>query len=95
MDGAVFLRSLHAQGSEFDLIFADTWPGKYTDLDNALSLLKIGGLYVVDDMLPQPNWPEDHPPKVAALISLLDGRDDLRLARLDWSTGLMLGARVR
>ncbi len=95
MDGAVFLRSLHAQGSAFDLIFADTWPGKYTDLDNALSLLKIGGLYVVDDMLPQPNWPEDHPPKVAALISLLDGRDDLRLARLDWSTGLMLGARVR
>jgi predicted O-methyltransferase YrrM len=40
----------------FDLIFADAWPGKYSHLDETLSLLKPGGLYVIDDMLPQPNW---------------------------------------
>ena len=41
----------------FDLIFADTWAGKYTHLDDALALLKEGGLYVIDDMSPQANWP--------------------------------------
>jgi predicted O-methyltransferase YrrM len=43
----------------FDLIFADTWAGKYTHLNEALELLKPGGIYVIDDMLPQPTWPED------------------------------------
>jgi len=30
---------------------------KYTHLDDALALLKEGGLYVIDDMSPQANWP--------------------------------------
>lgn len=95
MEGGAFLEALCTQGLAFDLIFADTWPGKYTHLDEALKLLKVGGIYIVDDMLPQPNWPEDHPPKVAHLISLLEGRSDLRVTRLDWSTGLIVGARTR
>lgn len=40
---------------EFDLIFADAWTGKYSHLEETLRLLKPGGLYIVDDMLPQPN----------------------------------------
>ncbi|MEL7163701.1 MAG: class I SAM-dependent methyltransferase, partial [Bacteroidota bacterium] len=47
-------------GPSFDLIFADTWPGKYRFLDEALALLKVGGLYVIDDMTEQENWPEGH-----------------------------------
>ena len=50
-DGNVFLRE--AARASFDLIFADTWPGKYENLESALSLLKEGGLYVVDDMDPK------------------------------------------
>src|SRR5690606_12617419 len=38
----------------FDYIFADTWHGKYLLLDEVLEMLHIGGLYIVDDMLPQP-----------------------------------------
>jgi predicted O-methyltransferase YrrM len=38
MDGAQFLeRSLPSQ---FDLIYADAWPGKFTRLDEALALLR-------------------------------------------------------
>jgi predicted O-methyltransferase YrrM len=37
------------------LIFADAWPGKYSDLEKALKLVKPGGFYIIDDMLTQPN----------------------------------------
>jgi len=60
-DGGAFLEGL--AGQQFDYIFADTWPGKYTHLDLTLSLLKPGAFYILDDMLQQPNWPIDHPQK--------------------------------
>src|SRR5688572_21764159 len=47
----------------FDYIFADTWHGKYLLLEDVLAMLNKGGLYIIDDMLPQPNWPEGHAEK--------------------------------
>ena len=94
MDGALFLQSMQGQGAAFDLIFADTWPGKYSHLDDVLRLLKVGGLYVVDDMLPQPNWPAGHAAKVADLIAVLERRDDLHVTKLNWSTGLIVAAKL-
>jgi predicted O-methyltransferase YrrM len=93
-DGAAFLASLVSAGKTFDLVFADTWPGKYTNLDETLGLVKVGGLYIVDDMLPQPNWPEEHPPKVAALVQALGTHPDFQVTALHWSTGLMIATRV-
>lgn len=87
-DGSDFLRNL--AGEKFDLIFADTWPGKIWDLDLALNLLADGGIYVVDDMSYQPHWPDDHLPKVESLIRELEGREDLICSKLCWSTGIML-----
>jgi predicted O-methyltransferase YrrM len=83
-----------AESNQFDLIFADSWPGKYSHFDEALRLLKRGGLYVVDDMLPQPNWPDDHSPRVDELISILDGRDDLVITKLNWSTGVIIATKI-
>ena len=65
-DGAAFLATL--AGRQFDLIFADTWPGKFDHLDEALSLLRPGGIYVVDDLLPQPSWPEVHAAKIPRFL---------------------------
>jgi predicted O-methyltransferase YrrM len=93
-DGEVWLKRARSNGMRFDLIFADAVPGKYVALDDALALLKIGGLYMIDDMLPQPTWPEDHVPKVAVLIETLEHRRDLRIAKLNWSTGLIVAARI-
>jgi predicted O-methyltransferase YrrM len=90
-DGDDFLRSL--QGQRFDFIFADTWAGKYRLLDEALVLLNPGGLYVIDDMLPQPNWPEGHAEKVAHLVATLEQREDFRLTKLSWASGVMLAVR--
>lgn len=91
-DGADFLRQ--NQGKYFDLIFADTWPGKFEKLDDALALLAVGGLYVVDDLNPQPQWPAGHGPKVPILRERLRAVPWLSVVELDWSTGLMICARA-
>ncbi len=93
-DGGSFIQALATSDQKFDLIFADTWAGKYTHFDEALSLLKTGGLYVIDDLLPQPNWPEDHPPKVANLIKTLEQKQDLQVTKLNWSTGLIIATKI-
>lgn len=90
MDGAQFLRQA---SSPFDLIYADAWPGKFSDLDGALSLLRPGGMYVVDDLLPQPNWPEGHAPRVPALIDDIERRQRFVTVKLAWASGLMLVVR--
>lgn len=91
-DGGEWLR--RAEPDQFDLIFADSWPGKYTHLDEALRSLKRGGLYVVDDMLPQPNWPDGHALRADELISILENRDDLVITKLNWSSGLIIGTKT-
>lgn len=78
------------QGDPFDLIFADAWPGKYSAIEKAIALLKEGGFYVIDDMLPQPNWPEGHQENVVKLIAYLENRNDLHLTKMSWSTGLII-----
>jgi predicted O-methyltransferase YrrM len=90
-DGAAFLARM--RGRSFDFIFADTWPGKFDHLEEALGLLRRGGLYVIDDLLPQPNWPEGHGPKVDALVADLEQRPDLVVSRLAWSSGLIVAAK--
>jgi predicted O-methyltransferase YrrM len=76
----------------FDLIFADAWPGKFSHLDEALRVLRPGGLYVVDDLLPQPTWPAGHAANVARLVADLESRSNLVRARLDWATGILVAA---
>src|SRR5262245_59469967 len=78
------------QGKSFDLIFADAWPGKFIGLELALAVLKVGGFYVIDDLLPQPSWPEDHVPKVTRLVESLAQRRDLMICSMSWSSGLLV-----
>lgn len=91
-DGAWWLE--RAECFRFDLIFADSWPGKYTHLNEALRLLKRGGLYVIDDMLPQQNWPDGHAQRADELISILEKREDLIITKLNWSTGIIIGTKI-
>lgn len=88
MDGAEWIKT--NPDKKFDFIFADTWHGKYILLDEVLTMLNPGGLYIIDDMLPQPNWPEGHENKVKNLIIELENRTDLILTKLVWSTGIII-----
>jgi predicted O-methyltransferase YrrM len=91
-DGDEFLQSL--RGQHFDFIFADTWSGKYRFLEEALDLLAPSGLYVIDDMLPQPNWPEGHAGKVANLIATLEQLKEFRVTKLSWASGVVLVTKL-
>ena len=90
VDGAEFLGQ---SPKPFDLIYADAWPGKFSHLNEALSLLRPGGMYVIDDLLPQPNWPEGHAPKVPPLIDDIEQRNEFTTVTLAWASGVMLVVR--
>lgn len=91
-DGEEFIS--RAKPNSFDLIFADAWPGKYNLLDETLNLLKIGGFYIIDDMRPQPNWPEGHNVHVADLLEKLNQKDNLSVCQLEWATGIIICTRT-
>lgn len=91
MDGADFIKEL--ANEKFDFIFADTWPGKFYCVDETLDLLKAGGLYIIDDLLPVPAWSEEHTNKVQDLINYLDAREDFIITKLNWSTGLIIAVK--
>jgi len=78
---------------KYDYIFADTWHGKYLLLDDALSMLNKGGMYIIDDMLPQPNWPDGHHEKAINLVQALEQRDDLVLTKQVWATGIIVAVK--
>ena len=80
-------------GKKFSLIFADTWPGKYLLLDEVLQMLEKGGIYLIDDMLPQQNWPTGHAEKAAQLLADLDTREDITLTKMGWATGIVLATK--
>ena len=83
------------QGVGFDLVFADAWPGKFSDLDQLLVHIKIGGFYVIDDIYPQSNWPEGNQEKVEKLIHFLESKQDFSMTKIDWSTGVIIMTKLK
>ena len=91
LDGAAFL--WRQPKKCYDLVFADAIPGKYEALDETLAIVKVGGFYVIDDMLPQPNWPEGHAAKASALLEQLAADPRFAMVPLAWSTGVVVLVR--
>jgi predicted O-methyltransferase YrrM len=77
----------------YDYIFADTWHGKYLLLDDVLAMLNKGGLYIIDDMLPQDNWPDGHEEKANHLVDTLQKREDLIVTKQDWASGIIIATK--
>ena len=95
-DGDEFLTSVATENCRFDFIFADTWPGKLRLLSETLQLLVPGGLYIVDDMLPQPAWDTlgyDHAQAINDLVIVLNEHPDLHVTQLAWDTGIIIGVK--
>lgn len=90
-DGGQFIQQ--NPNNRFDFVFADTWPGKFYLIDEILHMLNVGGIYVIDDLLPVASWPEEHLKKVQDLIDYMGNRDDLVITKLAWSTGLIIATR--
>ena len=90
-DGAEWVQTNENQ--RFDYIFADTWHGKYLLLNEVLAMLNKGGFYIIDDMLPQPNWPAGHAEKATKLLEELEKRKDLLLTKQQWATGIVVAVK--
>jgi len=91
-DGTAWIKNY--QGEKFDLIFADAWPGKYSETEEVLDMIKVGGFYVIDDMDAQPNWPEGHEDNVKRLLDFLEKREDISLTKMNWSTGVLIAVKI-
>jgi len=78
---------------KFDVVFADAWPGKYSEIELILDMIHPGGFYVIDDMIQQPNWPKGHDKNVEQLVSYLDNRNDFSITKMNWSTGVIIAVK--
>jgi predicted O-methyltransferase YrrM len=76
-----------------DFIFADTVTGKLTLLDEVLSLVKPGGIFLVDDMLPKAEFNFVPDPRYIELTDRLENHPDFFITKLDWASGLIIATR--
>jgi len=83
-----------ALGSEgYDLIFADTWPGKYFLLDEVIRMVRPGGVYVIDDMNHSKDWPDGHEEKARKLLTHLKDLDGWSFSYYTFGTGVGIGQK--
>jgi predicted O-methyltransferase YrrM len=90
-DGIQFLR--RESSGIYDFVFADAMPGKYEGLQDCLRVVKPGGFYVIDDMLPQTNWPEGHAARIPTLINALAGEPEFALVPIGWASGIVVAVK--
>ncbi|OCC09270.1 O-methyltransferase [Streptomyces sp. PTY087I2] len=81
-------------GPPLALAYVDCRPGKFHRLDDLIDLLEPGGLYVVDDLLPQPTWPNDHQARVDSFVAHLPEHSNLLGTVATWASGLLVGTRI-
>jgi hypothetical protein len=48
---------------------------------------------LIDDMLPQSNWPKGHELKASALITELENRSDLSMTKMSWASGVIIAVK--
>jgi predicted O-methyltransferase YrrM len=90
-DGASFIA--RQQKQTFDLIFADAMPGKFDHLEETLLLVKPGGFYIIDDLLPQLNWPDGHGTRVDNLMYHLSSDPRFAMVPIIWASGVAVLTR--
>ena len=79
---------------KYDLIFADTFAGKFENREKILASVMPGGFYIIDDLIPQKNCPTgDHPLKVRDLVSELELDNRFEILKMNWASGLMICVR--
>jgi len=68
--------------------------GKHTDLDLSLTLLRPGGLYICDDVKPEPDWPVERFARVQRTIAELGTRPGVDRVYIPWRSGVVILAKT-
>ncbi len=82
-----------ARPRAFDLIFADAPAGKWRGLDQTIAALRPGGMLVVDDMTPTPDWDDQQVIEQARVRRTLLAAPELTTVELAHGSGVILGTR--
>lgn len=82
-----------AERGRFNLVFADAPGGKWDGLDRTIAALQPGGLLLVDDMTPAPDWPAEQRTRQAGVRRALLTSPLLTSAELPYSSGMILATR--
>lgn len=90
-DALEFLKRQRTES--YDFVFADAMPGKYEGIEECLRVVKAGGLYIIDDLLPQTNWPAGHAEKVPRLVNQLASDDRFIIVPFRWASGIVIAVR--
>ena len=77
----------------FDLIFADVGLLKFEQRSASIRHLAPGGLFVADDLLPQPKWVETHAGRVEQFRAEIYDEPALASVLIDWGSGLSVSSR--
>jgi predicted O-methyltransferase YrrM len=91
-DASTFLKEIADES--IDLIFVDFRPGKFFQRSDAIRALKVGGLYIVDDLLAQPTWPEGHQARVDTFLQSVHTEPQLVVTYLEWNSGIILATKI-
>jgi len=84
---------LLAEGSTYDLIFADAPDGKWHGLDRTIAALGPHGMLIVDDMTPMPEWSETQRARQSQVRQRLLTAPQLISAELAVGSGVILSTR--
>ena len=80
--------------ASYDLVFADAMPGKFDGFESLWRLLKPGGLYVIDDLRPQPSWPAGQQARVDAMLNAIGARSDARFVSMAWASEVAIAVKA-
>ncbi|GAA1693164.1 hypothetical protein GCM10009745_43320 [Kribbella yunnanensis] len=80
-------------GPPFDLVFVDTYRGKFIERAQLLRWLAPGGIYLADHLLPHPDWAPDQQDLVETFRREIVAEPDLVVTVLNWSSGLVLATK--
>jgi predicted O-methyltransferase YrrM len=81
---------LLSQPGAFDMIFADAPAGKWEGLDLTIGALTHGGLLVVDDMTPTPEWSDEQRTRQDEVRRTLLSSPLLTSAEISHGSGMIL-----
>jgi predicted O-methyltransferase YrrM len=90
-DATDYLAAQPAQSC--DLLFADGGVGKLNGFEAALRVVKIGGYFIGDDLMPQLLQDAGRAAQVEAFRDMIRARTDIAVVEMEWSSGLVIAVR--